>query len=174
MRIVTVDEVITRNKESIDAVTSLVTDWLPIICKKAEIKDEDLEIIIMPMPYVMDEKQEAVQGLLFYDDQDLFPTQIQMAGIWLAGALYTDENDEEYLEVFDPGDDRFTRSVLETLAAVLLEMAVAVDGGLPSAARAVMRERLRESSVAVVTDLLGPPPEAWLEAPPAPKDKALN
>lgn len=162
MKVVSVNEVIERNKESIEAVTALVGDWLKLIQEAALVPESDVELVIMPMPYMIDEREELVQGLVFYDEDTDTPTQIQLAGIWLAGAMWTDDDDEEYLEVFQPGDERFARSVIETLTMVMLEVRVALKGGLAMEARDAVRDQLRGEAQDIVAELLGPPPDAWL------------
>lgn len=173
MKIVTVSGVIDRNRESIDTVTELVRDWTPLILEAARIGDNDLELVVMPMPYMLNEDQEPAQSLVFYDEDTNKPTQVQIAGIWLAGAMWTDDNDEEFLEVFQPGDERFARSVLESLTVSLLEMHAALKGGLAAEARNVVRDHLREEAAEIVSELLGAPPDSWLGAPKTDK-KVLN
>ncbi len=170
MKIVNAQEVLDRNKDLIAAVTGIISDWLDPISDIIELPSTNIELAIMPSPYILDESEMPVQWCVFYDETaGVKPKQIQIAGIWLAGMLDSDAEGEDAVTMFEPSDPRFTRSVMDGLTALLLEVKHAQSNGIPLDARELVRIQLQEQAVNIVSELLGEaPPEEW-NVPTAPK-----
>ncbi len=163
MNIISAQEVLDRNKDLIEAVTDVVKSWLDTVIKKIGMESPDLELAIMPTPYMLDENEIPVQYHVFYDDETgMIPKQLQLAGIWLAGVLDSNAMGDDEVSIFETNDPRFTRSVLDALTAMMLEVKHALKDGIPPDARELVREQLETQAIGIVSSLLGEePPEEW-------------